>query len=248
MIIDYEMYNKFLDILPELERDEVYFISLSARNKYLTKEERLEYSLGRTEMFSREIAQSKEELTHIIKNVLPAKLSYKTTNNGKLMPEKALVVYININPSSMIKAYQYFQKKMNKEVYEIFFAQVHEKESNYQGVLRAKRFLMNEVQKATSRRYFIDIDYDLQNDKYVNLFSGKLLQAGVKFSIIETQGGYHFLIIKDSLKNIGNFRLHELVKKHDIIAKELNGEVIFNNNQMVPIPGCLQAGKLVRII
>ena len=56
MIEDRKHFEKFISKLPTLRMDEVSFISLSARNKYLTNEERLTLGLGRTEMFGREIA------------------------------------------------------------------------------------------------------------------------------------------------------------------------------------------------
>ena len=83
MIKDFNEYNKFLEVLPELEKDEVYFVSISVRNKYLTSEERDYYCLGRTEIFARAIANSKEELTNVLTQVLPAKLLTKRTKNGK---------------------------------------------------------------------------------------------------------------------------------------------------------------------
>ena len=41
--------------VPSLKKDEVFFCSLSARNKYLTEEERETLGLGRTEMMSKTI-------------------------------------------------------------------------------------------------------------------------------------------------------------------------------------------------
>lgn len=48
LIHNREEYNKFINILPDLKDDEVYFLSLSARNKYLTDAERTLFGLGRT--------------------------------------------------------------------------------------------------------------------------------------------------------------------------------------------------------
>jgi len=115
MIANKEQFDRFIDILPDLEKDEVYFVSLSARNKYLTEDERKEFSLGRTEMFSREIARDKSGLYYVM-NKLKASLEYRRTKNGKEIPSKSLVVYANINPSSTIKAYQSFKQEMDKQI------------------------------------------------------------------------------------------------------------------------------------
>ena len=49
-----EELQKFINYLPQLEKDELWFCSMSARNKYLTEDERVKYDLGRSEMFARE--------------------------------------------------------------------------------------------------------------------------------------------------------------------------------------------------
>ena len=49
-----EELERFINYLPQLDKDELWFASLSARNKYLTEDERTYYCLGRSEMFARE--------------------------------------------------------------------------------------------------------------------------------------------------------------------------------------------------
>ena len=246
LIQDEKQFNNFVDnILPELKDDEVYFISLSARNKYFTNEEREKYALGRTEMFSRQIAKSKEQLkTYTIKK-LEASLSYKTTKNGLQIPEKALVVYININPSSMIKAYQLFQGEMNREVNDIMNALKNNKKPNYDRTLIQERLLMNCIQKSSGEKHYIDIDCDTKEPKILHFLSKELCGAEIKFSIIETQGGYHFLLKKNTLPK--GFNLQGLL--NDAISTDTNNsEIMINGNVMIPVPGTLQANKLVTIL
>ena len=105
MIANLEIFDRFRNLLTDLKNDEVYFISLSARNKYLTDEEREYYGLGRTEMFARTLIRDKYDMEYPMRKLKSA-LGYKRTKNGYEIPEKCLVTYININPSSII-----FKKK-----------------------------------------------------------------------------------------------------------------------------------------
>ena len=88
------------------------------RLDHLTDEERKLYSLGRTEMFGREFVYEKSvDKFELILKKLDLTLEYRTTSNGSIIPDKAMVVYFNLNPTSTIKAYQAFQEEMNKELF-----------------------------------------------------------------------------------------------------------------------------------
>ena len=89
LIKDRKQFDRFLELVPDLEKDEVYFISLSAMNKYLTYKEREKYALGRTEMFGRTVVKSKEDFDFAFKK-LETNLLYKTTKNGMQIPEKSI--------------------------------------------------------------------------------------------------------------------------------------------------------------
>ena len=190
LINDKEQFNKFIEILLDLQNDEVYFISLSARSKYLASEEREYYDLGRAEMFSRNIIRKKEDFEYTLEK-LESSLQYKKTKNGHPIPEKCLVVYININPSSMLKAYNMLAQKMNKEWIDIAMALQNKKQPNYSGILYLDRKLMNCVQKSRSRKNFIDIDFDIKNNFYiVNSFMTELSIRQIKYHLIQTKSGY----------------------------------------------------------
>lgn len=60
LIHDEEELKWFFDnILPELKPTETYFLSLSARSKYLTEEEKVSLELGYTEMFAKTIVRKR---------------------------------------------------------------------------------------------------------------------------------------------------------------------------------------------
>ena len=101
MIVDQEQYDAFIEWLPELQHDETYFLSLSARNKYLTDEEREFYGLGRTEMFSRFVARDKE----MIKNHSKPHKSMKRKSKRRIKKLHITISDDSISPSSSDTVY-----------------------------------------------------------------------------------------------------------------------------------------------
>lgn len=250
LIQDKVQFIKFISILPDLKNDEVYFLSLSARNKYLTKEEREYYSLGQTEMFGRTIARSKEQLIDYSIKKLEATLAYKTTRNHLPIPEKCLVAYMNINPSSMIKAYYQFQNEMNRQMSEIMQALQKGKQPNYSFINIQDRELMNCIQKSPSNKYFIDIDCDTKEEGTIKFLIDRLKDKQITFHTIETQGGFHFLLEKSSIPekyNLNDLLIQAQTRLMDVKwSTEKAIEIAINSNAMVPIPGIMQAGFLVK--
>lgn len=240
MIVDKKQFDKFVEILPDLHKGEMYFISLSARNKYLTDEERIKFKLNRTEMFSRTLVKSKEDFEYAMKKMYSV-IEYKTTKSGEKFPPHALVAYANVNPVSTIDAYFSFKKKMDLEFEQIYKACLNNSDRNYDGFIRIERHLQNCLQQSRSRKYFIDLDFDrLENvsNEAEERFFKKLSERNVTYYTINTHGGIHVLLRKDSLTK--EFKLHEEVKK--LQDSNFYKEVDFNKNDMVPIPGTIQAG------
>jgi len=246
MIVDQKQFSLFASMLPELERDEVFFLSLSTRNKYLSAGEREEFSLGRTEMFSRMIAYDKDGLSYAMEK-LRSSLQHRRTRNGKEIPEKSLVCYANVNPSSMLRAYTTFKKEMDEEFLQLFQAQQRGMSPAYTKFLRMEKRIMNAVQKAKGRRELVDIDFDVPDAELPREFASFLACNNVDFYSIQTQGGYHILLKKSSMGQANQIIFPKIQEMHQI-AKKSRGEVCFNKNGMIPIPGTMQAGKLVSFV
>lgn len=244
LVEDEKQFNRFVEtVLPKLAPDEVYFVSMSARNKYLTAEERKEFDLGRTEMFNRTLCRG--DWNYAMRK-LASVLDYKTTKNGLPYPEKALVVYVNINPSSSVKANVAYAKQVLSMTEEMMSAFVSGSTPNLEQMLKGDRMLLNMYQKCTGTRHYLDVDLDSKEPEYRDLLTDELNKAGVEHHLVSTRGGYHFLIKRESL-NSSKFKLHEVVRR---VHNELvgTGECVFNNNGMVPMPGTLQGGTLVELV
>lgn len=233
-------FEQFVDWLPELQRDEVYFVSLAARNKYLTPEERHQYGLGRTEMFSRQVAYDKPGL-HYVMQKLQASLSYRRTRAGHEIPRKALVVYMNVNPCSTIDAYHLFKTQMDGVLQESFHACARRgvEPLSFEAWTRIDRHLMNAIQKSRGRRMIVDIDIDTRDAFVLGELQEFLREHGVDFATVSTHGGYHILARKNTL---GGFNLYEKLQE---LEQRTGSEVCINKNGMVPVPGTLQAQALV---
>jgi len=249
LIYDEEQVLKFLSLLKPLQNDEAYFLSMSGRNKYLTKEERQAFDLGRTEMFARKLVKrdltgrltSEQMFLRTLKSMQVSEGGY-TTRSGKGMPLKCLVMYANINPVSGFKALKMFTEKTTALLFDTC--------TNPNAVTRINHLdtlLMNCYQKSKSEKYLIDIDFDVPNDGYgiVSGFCQELIKNNVVFNTVRTHSGYHVLLRRDTVK----FNYTTLVKEANADAIKVYGndhvEVVINRNEMIPIPGTLQAGSEV---
>lgn len=258
MIISNNELIKFFisDIYPVLEKDEVLFISLSSRTKYLTEfQKNLGIAINRKEMFHRRFfSGDKNKIFEKVLNYLKEikieedvltgedELSNFYTPSGHNIPLNTVTCYININPSSMIKAYHHLTQKMDNALYEL----VHnDNEDKYIDFLKLQNNLNTEVQKAKSRRVWIDIDFDVDNIEPVHYFLNCLGKYDERIVKIKTHSGYHVMLRKDYLKE-QKPNLGELVNEVKRVYE--TKEVIINSNAMIPLPGTFQGGKEVKLI
>ena len=110
-----EQLREFISLLPDLGKTEVYFHSMSCRNKYLTDEEREHYAIGRAEMFFGAISRDREKL---YRNICRCETNPEafTGKTGVALPTKAMVIYMNLHTSDSIKAFRHFQSTINEEM------------------------------------------------------------------------------------------------------------------------------------
>lgn len=242
LIHDESLVDSFYtQFLAPLVKDQVYFVSLSARNKYLDEEERRRYDLGRTEMFSREVVRDVHDWRRTFRRLEANAAAYRT-RTGLELPQQALVVYANVNPSSMLRAYTSFCAEMNQCVADWTLSIANGKESNIIPLTRMDRTLLNHVQRSTAEKHQIDLDLDTDNYSLVDELLSYL--QDVKYLVVNTKGGYHVLINRESL-NLKDSKFKKGLYQHLIPnlhsrAKEGGGEVVVNKNGMVPVPGTFQ--------
>jgi hypothetical protein len=235
LVYNTQQAQQFVDILPDLKDEEVYFVLLSARNKYLTVEEREQYHLGRTEMFNRKLIRTKDNYTKVLSTMENDISNYKT-KNGSDFPYKSLVCYANINPSSGVQALRTFTYEANN----IIFDYLQNKQLG-KSFKRLDTLLMNCYQKARARKYFIDIDCDVNNQIFIEPVLNDFEKHGILYHVIQTKSGYHIMIEASTV----SYNFTEILAVQN--SKLTVGEIIVNKNGMVPVPGTLQGQFPVNI-
>ncbi len=258
------------NVVAELKISESHFVSLSARNKYLTAKERVEFGLGRTEMFERRVIRTNEwdNFLRTFKKFEVAEGAY-TTKTGMNIPTKTIVCYFNINPSDSVKAHRDFNKVMNEYVFELTQCAINDRDmSNIMyRINKQPTLLMNSYQKATGSRHWLDFDFDVPKDflPYLELYAVTVKHFGGRSYIIDTKSGFHLLISKDTnfskdfnpstivakaVKDVKHYFNSKYPNGTDVdFQKFLKGiEIIHNSNQMIPTPGTFQGGYKVTIL
>jgi hypothetical protein len=272
-----ELSTFYEQVLPPLAPGEVYFLSLSARAKYLTAEEREALALGRTEMFCRAVVR-KRELDRFVRTVRKFEVAYGgyTTKNGSNIPDKSIVVYININPSHTLKAYAEFQSKMTDYIKELgICAQEGRKTDDITyRINKMDTLMMNCYQRNAGTKHWLDVDFDIDKSYFspvVIPFLTELDEHGVRYVTIETHGGYHVMLHRSTINYNYNMTIQQaneaLTKawmfrkstatqqiKDDTSSSSFNisantgMEIVVNKNDMVPLPGTFQGGFPVRVL
>ena len=256
IINDKEEMRKFYErVMLPLDLYEVNFVSLSARNKYLTEEERKYYHITRAEMFARRLIRNHDF------NKFYAKIAQFetetsgawTTKSGMDIPNKALVCYVNINPSHSIKALKLFNDIINEQyMHEMCNVNGREKRAISDTFNKCDVTLMNCFQKSRGTKHWIDIDVDLNNKSEIQITSLNvcfkwLCDKGINFLVISTKSGYHILIKKSSLKE-QEFNPYDFVEILKSILVNFYKEICINKNEMVPVPGTFHAQYPVKIV
>lgn len=244
LIHDESEVRRFYDLLGDLLPEEAYFLSMSARNKYLTEEERLQYELGRTEMFSRKLVKQRsfEIFMRTVRSFEVAYGGYLSRGNVQL-PEKCLVMYANINPVSGRKALQEFYSKTTQLLFDLST----DKEAARK-LASLDTELLNCYQRAKGTKNLIDVDFDVPDEGFdlVQRFVSSMRDNRVTVHVIKTRSGYHVLLVRDTV----HFNYTAVVTELHTEAVERFGhaEVAVNANEMLPLPGSYQAGQPVYFV
>jgi hypothetical protein len=243
LIYDIKTIERFLQLFftnAPLSNTECYFMSLSCRTKWLG-EDRKEYSLsGTSQMFERKLIKE-QSISAFLETLERYEYIASTCvdKNKKHIPPKGFGVYLNINPSNMIKAYFEFNSHMNQLLQEINMNLFENKKcdrllddfKNLDHVLKSK------FQSCRTHKYFIDIDFDTgENFEPVQELIDSLKINDCAFLPIKTTSGYHVLLIRDTIK----YDFHEIVQN---IQAKYKKEICINKNEMIPFPGTFCGGK-----
>ena len=243
--------NRFSkEIWGEKDVGHAYFISLSARSKLLLPEEREIHKFPHSEMFNRSIIEHPDKLLQYVRRYECAEGSFLSLT-GVPIPQKCIVVYANINPSNTVTALKQFQGVLQEYYVEITSNSLRGNEEKLNSTLdrltKSHYILQDCYQKNPGRKNWVDVDCDTKEPDILNFLIFSFQEHKVDYKVIETQGGYHILLRRDSLKYNYNTTIDNTKRRADEMGV-IYGDIKNNNNLMCPLPGTIQNGFKVRFV
>jgi hypothetical protein len=210
IIRDEKLFLNFIDWLPELKRNETYYVSLLARSKY-------HQAVGSDKAQVKRFTATKDFLYDKVKQLECELGTYKYKGVG--IPQEALALYISLNPRDMEKACKSAL---------IRFAELITKE--YNGY-NPHQEVLSEIQKSCSRKVYFDLDFDkveitetlAEIKKYINEDC---------LTVLRTRGGFHLLV------ELARIDKQYTKTWHQSLAKIEGCDVKGDN--LIPLPGCTQ--------
>jgi len=262
LIFNESLLDDFIDNkLDELINDEVFYITIFSRAKYLSHQE-VEFYFKNTKyrntikLNSKAIKSKKSFKQDLIELISNARLKPIKGNYDYTYPIESLVCFISVNKKSMRKALMRFEAEINLKFYNLTSSVISNNNNaiseNYKQIKNLDYSLDNFIGSKKSNSNDspnIDIDFDVKHtsDNRLGLriykeFKRNLKDANVKFYAINTAGGYHVVINSNGLKSNNKINFANWVKKFKKYTRENEKEIVINTIQMIPIPGVYQGG------
>ena len=228
-------------ILFPFVEDEVVILFLAARKKYAPQ------LPIKKEFLQRKVVSKRDSFIRKLKQFNCQHGAYHD-ENGSDLPEDACVIYCTVNPRSTIVA----AKNLISTLAEYLFALTTDasQRKKFTGIHQKT---LSEIQKSRARKHYVDIDFDVVDKQAGKKYVGDFLQtiADTKHHIIETRGGYHILIEKQTITSDIGRVMYKKIEALNREGKQHLGEkfeAIINRQDMLPIPGTKQGGFGVRIL
>lgn len=219
VIADLQELEKFVSWLPALKADEVFYVVLLARSKYVdgmvgwtTNSDRKQCSRFLT---------TTDRLIDDLRKTEIAVGSY--TTKGVQIPQHALAAYITPNPRSLTLG----MKNATHKFMDYLITGT---------IKNAVEESLTEVHKARGSRHYVDFDFDGPDTKPEDLLKYVNPEA---LTIVDTRGGFHALVKPELVDK-------SYQKSWYMAIGSLPG-ADHAGDKMLPIPGCVQGGAVPRL-
>lgn len=173
IILDEKILDSFIDFLPELGDDEVYYLSLMARcdsNELPSVKDGQIYGTKRL--------VKKYDIKRCLREFEVPVGTYQ--RKGVPIPQELLSPYITINPRSLKKAAKFVVVNLT------------EKLLNGEAV-NPVDFSFTAIHKSVGTKHFVDFDFDLDNECNLEYTIYEFKSRFKQFYILYTKGGIHMI-------------------------------------------------------
>ena len=237
-----ECYNFLLDedelkkfhstVLPELGQDEVRYLMVGSRRKYLTDAEKLIYNCNGTDMLKRVTIRSNkyEALRDGVLDFCVPKGRYRD-KNGLSLPETSFTIYITPNARDVRRASVGIVQKITEGLL------------NPNTPLKLENMVLSEIHKYSSNKVYLDLDVDPKGDDDLmkTLETLYMILGDTEYVTVKTRSGAHVLVKKETIdKKIKNTFYKDVQK----LSATMEGEIEWIGDSMTPLPGCIQGNHM----
>lgn len=238
VITDKEKLIEFINWLPELEKNEAYYIGLFSRSKYVRDIEGVDLPHIRSDkqqLFKcvtgkGNMLQKIEGLERKLGTYYQYQGRRSNTDNfsSVAVPQEALALYITINPRNKKVATYKLLDKLIESI----------KQQNFDRSL--ENFALSAMHTSVDRRVFSVFDFDVEDrEAVIKQIKDNDILPEEAVSYLYTRGGLH-VIVKHGLVDTKNHKYtkwHPTLMKMEGIDKQVKG-----TDMSIPVPGTYQGG------
>jgi hypothetical protein len=221
IIKDEKLLRDFIEWLPELKETEKYYLCLFSRSKYCKDENGVNTMphIKSDKSQLKRFVSDKIRMYDKIKQLECEIGAYK--HNELPVPQKALALYITVNPREMWKASINSMIKLAQAV----------RDNNI--LMNPHQEVMSEIQRTKSRTVYVDFDIDAEGEElYDALKSLKDYVNNDALTLLKSRGGVHALIEPNKVSKEFKSKFYVNISKIGVVDQA--------GDNMIPVVGCTQ--------